>query len=29
MEKIPENVLDAIYKDFCDSVERIQQEKIQ
>ena len=29
MEKIPENILDAIYKDFCDSVERIQQEKIQ
>ena len=28
MERIPENVLDAIYKDFCDSVERIQQEKI-
>lgn len=29
MERIPENILDAIYKDFCDSVERIQQEKIQ
>ena len=29
MEKIPENVLEAIYKDFCDSIERIQQEKIQ
>ena len=29
MEKIPENVVDAIYKDFCDSVERIQQEKVQ
>lgn len=28
MERIPENVLDAIYKDFCDSVERIQQDKI-
>ena len=29
MEKIPENVLEAIYKDFCDSVERIQQEKVE
>ena len=29
MEKIPETVVDAIYKDFCDSVERIQQDKIQ
>ena len=29
MEKIPENVLEAIYKDFCDSIERIQPEKIQ
>jgi len=29
MEKIPEAVVDAIYKDFCDSVERIQQDKIQ
>lgn len=28
MERIPENILEAIYKDFCDSVERIQQEKI-
>ena len=28
MERIPENVLEAIYKDFCDSVERIEQEKI-
>lgn len=29
MEKIPEYVLEAIYKDFCNSVERIEQEKIQ
>ncbi len=29
MEKVPENVVNAIYKDFCDSVERIQQDKIQ
>lgn len=29
MEKIPEYVLEAIYKDFCDSVEKIQQEKLQ
>lgn len=29
MERIPENVLEAIYKDFCDSVDRIQQDKIQ
>ena len=29
MERIPENVVDAIYKDFCDSVERIQQNKVQ
>lgn len=29
MEKIPEYVLEAVYKDFCDSVERIEQEKIQ
>lgn len=29
MERIPENILEAIYKDFCDSVERIQQEKVQ
>ena len=29
MERIPENILEAIYKDFCDSIERIQQEKIQ
>lgn len=29
MEWIPENILEAIYKDFCDSIERIQQEKIQ
>lgn len=28
MERIPESVVNAIYKDFCDSVERIQQEKI-
>jgi hypothetical protein len=29
MDRVPENVVDAIYKDFCDSVERIQQEKVQ
>ena len=29
MDKVPENVINAIYKDFCDSVERIQQEKVQ
>ena len=29
MDRIPDSVVDAIYKDFCDSVERIQQEKIQ
>jgi hypothetical protein len=29
MEKIPEYVLEAIYQDFCESIERIQQEKIQ
>jgi glutamate synthase domain-containing protein 1 len=29
MERIPDNILEAIYKDFCDSVERIQQEKVQ
>lgn len=29
MERIPDNILEAIYKDFCDSIERIQQEKIQ
>jgi len=29
MDKIPEAVVDAIYKDFCDSVDRIQQDKIQ
>lgn len=29
MDKIPEAVVDAIYKDFCDSVERIEQDKIQ
>ena len=29
MDKVPESVVDAIYKDFCDSIERIQQEKIQ
>ena len=28
MDKVPESVVEAIYKDFCDSVERIQQEKI-
>ena len=28
MDRIPDSVVDAIYKDFCDSVERIQQEKI-
>ncbi len=29
MEKIPEEVVNAIYKDFCDSVDRLEQEKIQ
>lgn len=29
MDHIPETVVDAIYKDFCDSVERIKQEKIE
>ena len=29
MERIPDNILEAIYKDFCDSIERIQQERIQ
>lgn len=29
IERIPDNILEAIYKDFCDSIERIQQEKIQ
>jgi hypothetical protein len=29
MENIPDAVVDAIYKDFCDSVERIQQDKVQ
>lgn len=29
MENIPEAVVDAIYKDFCDSIERIQQNKVQ
>ena len=29
MEKIPEEVVNAIYKDFCDSVNRLEQEKIQ
>lgn len=28
MDRIPDQVVDAIYKDFCDSIERIQQEKI-
>lgn len=29
MEKIPEEVVNAIYKDFCDSVDRLEQEKVQ
>lgn len=29
MDKVPDAVLDSIYKDFCDSIERIQQDKIQ
>ena len=29
MKKIPEEVINAIYKDFCDSVDRLEQEKIQ
>ena len=29
MDKIPENLIDSIYKDFCDSVERVQQERVQ
>lgn len=29
MENIPEAVVDAIYKDFCDSIERIQQDRVQ
>ena len=29
LDKIPDNLIDAIYKDFCTSVERIKQEKIQ
>ncbi len=29
MDKIPERVLDAIYQDFCDSIDRIEQEKVQ
>jgi hypothetical protein len=29
MDKVPGQVVDAIYQDFCESVERIQQEKIQ
>ncbi len=29
METIPEVVVDAIYKDFCDSVDRLEQEKVQ
>ena len=28
MNRIPENVVEAIYKDFCSSVERIQQDKV-
>ena len=28
MERIPDSIVNAIYKDFCDSVEHIQQEKI-
>lgn len=29
MDKIPEHVLEAIFKDFCESVEHIQQDKVQ
>lgn len=29
MDKVPDAVLDSIYKDFCDSIERIQQDKVQ
>lgn len=29
MEKIPEEVVNAIYKDFCDSVDRLEQDKVQ
>lgn len=29
MDKMPENLIDSIYKDFCDSVERVQQERVQ
>lgn len=29
MDEVPENLVNAIYKDFCDSVERIQQERLQ
>ena len=29
MEKIPDEVVNAIYKDFCDSVDRLEQEKVQ
>ena len=29
MNEVPENLVNAIYKDFCDSVERIQQERLQ
>lgn len=28
MDKVPEPVVDAIYKDFCTSVERINQDKV-
>jgi len=29
MENIPETVINAIYKDFCDSINRIRQQKTQ
>ncbi len=29
IDKVPESLLDSIYKDFCDSIERIQQEKLE
>lgn len=29
MDNVPEKFLDAIYQDFCDSVDRIEQEKFQ
>jgi len=29
MDKVPDNLVNAIYKDFCDSVERVKQERIQ